>query len=215
MTIKIIFFDFDGTIADTLTTLVEITNQFAVNFGFHPIGEKELAEIKNLSYRQIIKYSGISILKLPLLLAKIKFELKYKIHTIKAFTGIEPALLELKDCVDKIVILSSNSQENISYFLEVNNLDTVFDFIYAEAPLFSKSKTINKILAQANIKPEESVYVGDETRDIDAAKRSHVKAIAVSWGFNSPEVLAKHKPDFLVHHPQELVEAIESLQQIS
>ncbi|HEY9779621.1 MAG TPA: HAD-IA family hydrolase [Leptolyngbyaceae cyanobacterium] len=214
MTIKIIFFDFDGTIADTFNTLVGITNQLAVNFGYKPLGEEELAQIKNLSSRQIIKYSGISIFKFPLLLAKIKSELREEIYNVKAFPEIESALLELKNQVGKIVILSSNSKENILAFLETNNLQNSFDFIYTEAALFSKSKVINRILKQENIKPEESIYVGDETRDIDAAKRSRVKAIAVSWGFNSQQILAEHNPDFLVHKPKELIDIIKNLQQV-
>ena len=214
MTIKIIFFDFDGTIADTFNTLVGITNQLAVNFGYKPLGEEELAQIKNLSSREIIKYSGISIFKFPLLLAKIKSELREEIYNVKAFPEIESALLELKNQVGKIVILSSNSQENILAFLENNNLQSSFDFIYTEAALFSKSKVINRILKQENIKPEESIYVGDETRDIDAAKRSRVKAIAVSWGFNSQQILAEHNPDFLVHKPKELIDIIKNLQQV-
>ena len=214
MTIKIIFFDFDGTIADTFNTLVGITNQLAVNFGYKPLGEEELAQIKNLSSRQIIKYSGISIFKFPLLLAKIKSELRQEIYNVKAFPEIESALLELKNQVGKIVILSSNSKENILAFLETNNLQNSFDFIYTEAALFSKSKVINRILKQENIKPEESIYIGDETRDIDAAKRSRVKAIAVSWGFNSQQILAEHNPDFLVHKPKELIDIIKNLQQV-
>ena len=214
MTIKIIFFDFDGTIADTFNKLVGITNQLAVNFGYKPLGEEELAQIKNLSSRQIIKYSGISIFKFPLLLAKIKSELRAEIYNIKAFPEIESALLELKNQVGKIVILSSNSKENILAFLETNNLQNSFDFIYTEAALFSKSKVINRILKQENIKPEESIYIGDETRDIDAAKRSRVKAIAVSWGFNSQQILAEHNPDFLVHQPKELIDIIKNLQQV-
>ena len=125
-----------------------------------------------------------------MLLAKIKSELREEIYNVKAFPEIEAALLELRNQVDKIVILSSNSKENIIAFLETNNLQSSFDFIYTEAALFSKSKVINRILKQENIKPEESIYVGDETRDIDAAKRSRVKAIAVSWGFNSQQILA-------------------------
>ena len=214
MTIKIIFFDFDGTIADTFNTLVGITNQLAVNFGYKPLGEEELAQIKNLSSREIIKYSGISIFKFPLLLAKIKSELREEIYNVKAFPEIESALLELKNQVGKIVILSSNSKENILAFLETNNLQNSFDFIYTEAALFSKSKVINRILKQENIKPEESIYIGDETRDIDAAKRSRVKAIAVSWGFNSQQILAEHNPDFLVHKPKELIDIIKNLQQV-
>lgn len=214
MTIKVVFFDFDGTIADTLNTFVNITNRLAVEFGHKPIEREELAEIKNLSTRQIIKKSGISILKFPLLIWKLKSELTYEIHTVKSFTGTKETLLELRKQVDRLGIISSNSQENILTFLELNGLKDFFDFIYTEASIFSKSKIINKILKQENIKPEESVYVGDETRDIEASKRSHVKVIAVSWGFNSKEILAQQNPDFLIHQPRELIDIIKSLQKV-
>jgi phosphoglycolate phosphatase len=35
--------------------------------------------------------------------------------------------------------------------------------------------------------------------------------IAVAWGFNSAEALAKENPDCLIHHPKELVDAVNSL----
>ncbi|WP_250124230.1 HAD hydrolase-like protein [Chroococcidiopsis sp. CCMEE 29] len=213
MTIKVIIFDFDGTIADTLNAIVSITNRLAAQFGHKPISQEELVQIKNLSSRQIIKQSGISIFKFPLLVGKVKAELNSEIQTIKPFLGIKEALIEVKSEVDRVGMLSSNSKENIVAFLEMNGLQDLFDFIYTGATLFGKSKVIKELLKQEKFKPEESVYVGDETRDIEAARRSRTKAIAVSWGFNSKEVLAAQNPDFLVHQPSELVEVIKSLQQ--
>lgn len=49
MTIKVVVFDFDGTIADTHDTFVEIVNRLAKNFGYQPINEEDLARLKNLS----------------------------------------------------------------------------------------------------------------------------------------------------------------------
>jgi len=213
MTIKVIIFDFDGTIADTLDAIVSITNRLAAQFGHKPITQEELVQIKNLSSRQIIKQSGISIFKFPLLVGKVKAELNSEIQTIKPFLGIKEALIEVKGEVDRVGMISSNSKENIVAFLEMNGLQELFDFIYTGATLFGKSKVIKELLKQEKFKPEESVYVGDETRDIEAARRSRTKAIAVSWGFNSKEVLAAQNPDFLVHQPSELVEVIKSLQQ--
>lgn len=213
MTIKVIIFDFDGTIADTLNAIVSITNRLAAQFGHKPISQEELVQIKNLSSRQIIKQSGISIFKFPLLVGKVKAELNSEIQTVKPFLGIKEALIEVKSEVDRVGMLSSNSKENIVAFLEMNGLQDLFDFIYTGATLFGKSKVIKELLKQEKFKPEESVYVGDETRDIEAARRSRTKAIAVSWGFNSKEVLAAQNPDFLVHQPSELVEVIKSLQQ--
>jgi phosphoglycolate phosphatase len=52
------------------------------------------------------------------------------------------------------------------------------------------------------------IYVGDETRDIEAARKIQIQVIAVSWGFNSREVLAEQKPDFLISHPSQLIEVV-------
>jgi phosphoglycolate phosphatase len=68
-------------------------------------------------------------------------------------------------------------------------------------------------MKQNFLSPEEIVYVGDETRDIESAKKIKIKVIAVSWGFNSWEVLAKYKPEFLIDKPTELIEVMKLLQE--
>lgn len=65
MTIKVVVFDFDGTIADTHDTFVEIVNRLAKNFGYQPVNEEDLARLKNLSSQEIIKQSQVSPVKIP------------------------------------------------------------------------------------------------------------------------------------------------------
>ncbi len=213
MTEKVIIFDFDGTIADSLDAIVRITNRLAVEFGYKPTSQEELAQIKKLNSRQIINQSGVSIYKLPFLIRKVKAELNKEIQKLSPIPGIKEALIELKNQGNRLGILTTNSKENVIAFLEKNNLQGLFDFIYSATTLFGKNKVINKLLKQENIKREETLYVGDETRDIEAAKKSRVKAIAVSWGFNSKEVLAEQNPDFLLHQPYELINVIERAKQ--
>jgi phosphoglycolate phosphatase-like HAD superfamily hydrolase len=52
------------------------------------------------------------------------------------------------------------------------------------------------------------MYIGDETRDISAAKKINIKMIAVAWGFNSFSVLNQYHPDFLVDHPRDVLNII-------
>lgn len=212
MTAKVILFDFDGTIADTLDALLSITNRLAGEFGYQPVSQDELAQLKNLSSRAIIKLSGISIFKLPFLIRKVKAELNNEIQGLSPITGIKEALIELKNQGNKLGIITSNSQENVMAFLLKNNLHYLFDFIYS-GTTFGKHKVITKLLREENLKFEDVIYVGDEIRDIEAARKSQIKAIAVSWGFNSKEILAEQKPDFLIHQPNELIDVIGSLQQ--
>lgn len=214
MTVKVIIFDFDGTIADTFDTIVRIANQLATQFGYKQTSPEEVAQFQGLSSQKIIKLSGVSIFKLPFLIRRVRAELNQEISGISAFPGIKVTLVELKQRGIKLGIISSNSKTNIIAFLELNGLQNVFDFIYTGAKLFGKSKMINRLLKQENIEAKAAIYVGDETRDIEAAVSSQVKAIAVGWGFNSPEVLAAQNPDFLIQYPQELIDIVNNLQQV-
>ncbi|MBD2357855.1 HAD-IA family hydrolase [Tolypothrix sp. FACHB-123] len=208
MTQKVIIFDFDGTIADTLDALVSIANRLALEFGYVQISPQELALLRNLTSREIIKYSGISVLKIPFLVKKVKSELKNKIHEFKPIPGIQEALIQLKQHGYRLGIITSNSKDNVTEFLKINDLESLFDFIYSGVTIFGKTTIINNVLRQKQLKPQQVIYVGDETRDIEASKKANIKVIAVAWGFNSPEVLAKQKPHFLIHHPSELLNVV-------
>jgi phosphoglycolate phosphatase len=210
MTQKVIIFDFDGTIADTVDALVSIANRLALEFGYVQITPEELALLRNLTSREIIKYSGISVFKIPFLLKKVKAELKNKIHEFQPIPGIQAALVELQNAGYQLGIITSNSQDNVSEFLKLNNLDYLFDFIYSGVTIFGKTTIINNVLRQRQLKPQAVIYVGDETRDIEASKKANIKVIAVTWGFNSSDALSQQNPDFLIHQPRELLEVIKN-----
>jgi phosphoglycolate phosphatase len=208
MTIKLIIFDFDGTIADTHDALLKIANRLSSEFGYQPLNAMELELLKNLSSREIIKQSRISPMKLPFLLKRVKIELGKEIQDLSPISGIEMALARLKKEGYQLGILTSNRKTNVITFLEKNNMLSLFDFIFSEVSLFGKHKVLERILKQYRLNSQEVVYVGDETRDINAARKSRVKAFAVGWGFNSPAILAQHQPDCLVDCPAQLVEAL-------
>ena len=207
---KVIIFDFDGTIADTVDALVTIANRLALEFGYVPINSQELVLLRNLTAREIIKYSGVSLFKIPFMVKKVKGELKHKIPELTPIEGINAALIELHNQGYHLGIITSNSQENVNQFLKFHNLDYLFDFIYSGVTIFGKSTIINNVLRQKQFKPEVVIYVGDETRDVESARKANIKVVAVSWGFNSSEALGKQNPDFLIHHPCELLAVIKN-----
>lgn len=213
MTIKVILFDFDGTLADTHDTIVEITNRLSAEFGYQPVAEAELSKLKHLSSREIVRYSKISLFKIPFLLKRVQEELGKQISKIKPISGMEATLVQLKNREYQLGIITSNLRENVLSFLREKNWQLLFDFICQGKTIFGKHRVLKKFIKQNYFQAEEVIYVGDETRDILAAKKSKIKVIAVEWGFNSPEVLAKHKPDFLIKNPQEIMAVIENLNQ--
>ena len=64
---------------------------------------------------------------------------------------------------------------------------------------------LKRIIKKYKIDKSQTYYIGDETRDIDAAKKNGVKSIAVTWGYNSEQVLLKYKPSFIAQKPEDIL----------
>ncbi len=205
---KVIIFDFDGTIADSLEMVLTISNRLAGEFGYPPTCSQDIKRLKNLSSREILQQSKVPFFRLPFLLRRLRCELNREICTLQPVPGMKEVLLNLKQQGHRLGIVTSNSRENVMAFLAAQGMEELFDFISSGFTIFGKGKVIQRIIQQHHLEPATVFYVGDETRDIEAAKKIQIRAIAVSWGFNSREVLAEQDPDFLIHHPQELVEIV-------
>ncbi|NEO27656.1 MAG: HAD-IA family hydrolase [Kamptonema sp. SIO4C4] len=212
MAIEWIIFDFDGTIADTHRPFINILNRLSDEFGYQPVQEDDISRLRGLSSREIVQKADISLLQIPFLLKRAKTELNKDIVHVLPITGMDRAIQILHQRGYKLGILTSNIQENVNIFLQKNHLSELFEFVHSGNTLFGKDRLLKKIFQQYDINPDTTVYVGDETRDIEAAKNSGIRGVAVTWGFNSREILAEHEPDFLIANVDEFLAAIEGSQ---
>ncbi|MEM1366871.1 MAG: HAD-IA family hydrolase [Cyanobacteria bacterium P01_H01_bin.15] len=211
MTYKAIIFDFDGTLANTYPVLVEITNQLAPDFGYEPVTPARLAEYAQLSSQDIIRTSGVSPLQIPFLLRRVQQALSFRMTDIQPFPGILDMLLQLRQQGYHLAILTSNSRENVNQFLDQNDFDLLFDRTYSGISLLGKHRTLRRLMRRTKLDPREILYVGDETRDIQAAHQVGVAAIAVGWGFNAQEILLAQNPDGFAVTPPVLPSVIAGL----
>lgn len=205
--IKTIIFDFDGTIADTLSVIVKLFNKNSKKYHLPKISKKELENLRSMEPIEIIKKYGISLIEIPFIANKIKKDLNSEIDKAEMQTGIRELILELKSKKYRMGILTSNAKENVEKFLNSNKL-SVFDFIHSELNLFGKNRSLENIIKKFSLKKEEVIYVGDEVRDIDACKEAGIKIISVTWGFNKKKILAKNKPDYLIDNPLKILEIV-------
>ncbi len=206
--VKTIIFDFDGTIADSFAAIVQISNRLAAEFGYPEAGPEEVAQLKNLSSREIVRRSRVSPLKLPFLLRRLRGELRQEIGQLQPIAGMDTAIAHLYQQGYRLGIVTSNSKENVAAFLQAQALDHAFDFIGSGLALFGKGRILRRILKRYRLHPKEVLYVGDETRDIEAAHHTGIRVVAVGWGFNSTSALVAAQPDFLIQHPAELLNVV-------
>jgi len=210
-TMRTIIFDFDGTIANTLDAVVNIYNEIAPKYRCKLVKYEDRKKLQAKRPQEFLKNYGVTNFKLFFLLIHSRRKLRNEIENIKPISGIIETLKELKTAGFKLGIMTSNSKKNVNIFLEMNDIKSIFDFIYTSKNIFGKDKTINKLLQSHKIEKKSVIYIGDETRDVEAAKRLGIPMIAVSWGFNARETLTASKPNKVIDHPKDLLECLQKI----
>jgi phosphoglycolate phosphatase len=198
-----IVFDFDGTIADTLSVVIRIANKFADHYGYKKIPLSDLPKLREKKPSAVLKHLGISIFKLPIVVRKIRFEMNKEIVHLNTAVDLKDTLTELKHNGCILGILTTNSRENVTEFLKNNDLQ-LFDFIYSGRAVFGKSRLLKKLMKDKTIPHPDPIYVGDEIRDVEAAKKAGIKVIGVTWGYNTKNALMTSHPDHIVEKPEEI-----------
>ena len=201
---KYVIFDFDGTIADTLELAFPIYNRIAPEYSVQQVSRQELELLRSRKLQDVMKSYGLSRLRLLSLLLRMRKEMSLHIAGAGMIRGMGDSLKEIGNAGFRLGILTSNSRKNVIHFLQHHSLSGIIDFVYSGNNFFGKEMVIRRMLERENIARDSVVYVGDETRDIEASRAAGIPVIAVSWGLNRRELLASLSPDQIADIPQEL-----------
>ncbi len=205
MKYKYVIFDFDGTLADTEEANFIIYQKLAQKYNLRNISMYELGHLKKMHAKDVMAYVELKKRYLPFLLKKGKNLLTQDIKNISLCKpNIFKIIGELREMGIKTAIITTNSRTNVKLFLEAHNVD-VFDLIVSAA-MFGKESKMKRIVKKEKINKAEFLYVGDEIRDITAARNAGIDIASVGWGYNTVESLKKHEPDYLIFEPSELIE---------
>jgi phosphoglycolate phosphatase len=214
MPYKCVVFDFDGTLADTEEKAFHIYNALATKYKYSTVTMEELQHIKNLHIKEIKKIVDIPFYRLPRALKAGQKMMKEESGEINAFSpDIHEFFTKLRTETQHIGILTSNIEKTVCDFLDTYKIKHEIEFIMCSA-LMSKAKKIRKVLRKYDVKPSEMLYVGDETRDIDACHQVGVDVVAVKWGYNTPLALEKLNPTFMIEDIWEVVDIVRQKNQL-
>lgn len=197
-------FDFDGTIADTLGEALKLYNRLAPVYGYRQLRQEDLPKARNMTTKQFIRAYDIPRMKIPSLIREGRRIFGKRIAEIQPIAGMPEVLRELRPQVKILGILTSNAKANVKAFLAKEDL-AFFDFISTVPKLSGKAKNLRAIMKTYTLNPMEVAYIGDETRDLRAARKAAVRTVGVCWGFNKREILSQQEPDALFDEPSELL----------
>lgn len=214
---KLIIFDLDGTLLNTIADLASATNYALTQFGFptHPTDAYKFFVgngINKLFERALPEGE-----KTPenVLRIRSKFIPYYNQHNAdlsRPYPGIEHLLNLLQRQHLQIAVASNKYQEATrkligQYFPEIH-----FTAVFGQrenVPAKPDPYVINEIIQTAGVEKEEVAYIGDSGVDMQTGINAGVTTIGVCWGFRPKSELQEFHPEFLAERPEDLIQFLQ------
>ncbi len=211
--IDLIIFDFDGTLADSTAWAIRAVRPLAERFKFKAVTEDEIAMLRGRGSREIIAYLGLPLWKVPLVAAHGKKMMAAEAHAIPLFSGTGNLLRGLSEAGLRLAIVSSNSEATIRSILGPD-LACLIDHYGCGAAIFGKAAKFKAVVKAARIAKDRVLCIGDETRDIEAAREAGLACGAVDWGYATRRALADQCPTMMFSAMDEIISRVAASNQV-
>ncbi len=204
---RAIIFDFDGTLADSEPIILNIYAEIAEQKGWPRLTKAQYKKLRKGTVQEGLRWLRIRPWQIPGLLREAHKRFNPRLAEVRMFDGMPELLSTLQNCGDDLYVLSANSPEIIKKVLCHHQIDTGIT-VLKSPPLFSKHKSIKKLLRKHGYQADQTWMIGDELRDVQAAQKAGVKCIAVTWGLQDKSVLKAAEPTHVATTPNEIAQIL-------
>lgn len=202
---RLLLLDFDGTLADSRAWAIGAMDDAARRFGFRRIDAAEAEALRDLDNAAILRTLQVPVWKLPLIARHMR-RLASVAPPPALFPGVPDMLARLADGGVGLALVTSNSEANARRAL--GPAATAITHWACGATLFGKAAKFRLVLRRAGVAPADAIVIGDEQRDIAAARAVGLRACAVTWGYATPAALAAAGPDMLFDRVEAIAERL-------
>lgn len=200
-------FDLDGTLADSFPWFLTHVNDVADSFGFRRIASDDIDPLRRAGSHEILTHLDVPRWKLPLIARHMRRLKSAHAGDVTLFPGTGEMLHALKAGGLTLALVSSDHERNVRRQLGAANA-ALFDHFACGAALFGKAAKFRRVLKRAGVDPTRAIAIGDEVRDIEAARAAGIAFGAVAWGYAAPEALRAHGADLVFERMEDLPRAL-------
>lgn len=220
--IKLVAFDWNGTLFADAQTILNVDNVVFKKFGMEPVGLKKFREcfhVPIVNYWKNLGYDDKFIEKNKIAIEEA-FAITYEPFADKTRSraGARQVLEFLHGKKITSVIYSNHTTPNIEKQLRRLKLDKLVAKVlardigdYSHVHARGKQQKLQDYVRKHKFKPREVISVGDTEEEIEIGKHLDYHTVAITGGYNTTARLKKHNPDFLIHNMVELKKIIRKL----
>lgn len=215
--VKLVIFDLDGTLLNTISDLAGSTNYALKQCGF-PEHETEAYNyfvgngINKLFERALPETEHTSGNIARMRHYFLEHYAQNNTSLTVPYTGITELLENLQHRGVALAVASNKYQEGTEKLVRYYFKDVVFSAILGQRegiPVKPDPAIVNEILHIAGISKDETLYVGDSGVDMKTAAAAGVFSVGVSWGFRTREELEENGARHIINSPDEILDLAE------
>ncbi len=197
---KAFIFDWSGTLSNNFDCVYKCIALMFQDLGREPLTEQEFKVTFTTPYMRFwAKY-------FPALTKEYQNQLYNKhIHEVgepELYSGAKEIINYLFIRGYKLFIVSSDPLTKLLPEVEKSGMSSLFTEVIGD--VHEKKHAIALLIEKFSLDKNATYYIGDTDGDIEAGKIVNIKTIAISWGFQAKEVLAKSIPDYLIDDLKEI-----------
>ena len=206
-----VIFDLDGTLLDTIEDLAAAGNWVCRRNGWPEHTVEAFKTMVGHGIPNLVSRFSPEGCQSPLILMNTlaQFSEYYGKHNLEATAPYPeiPALLDRLAAAGVEMAVYSNKADRFSREMVEHFLPGRFRLVRGQmegVPLKPDPAGLKQILQELSAKPEETLFVGDSTVDIQTGHNAGLRACGVSWGFRSRASLQEAGADYLADTAAEL-----------
>ncbi|QQO11618.1 HAD-IA family hydrolase [Bradyrhizobium diazoefficiens] len=199
-------FDLDGTLVDSFPWFLRTINDVADRFGFRRVADEDVEGLRHASTREILSGLEVPLWKLPAIARHARRLKGEAAAEISLFAGVETMLRTLAENDVQLALVTSDSEANAR--AKLGATAALFSHFDCAASLFGKPAKFRRVIARANVAPARAIAIGDEVRDIEAARAVGIACGAVCWGYAAPAALRAHAPDIVFERMDDIARTL-------
>ncbi len=206
---KLVIFDWDGTLMDSVDRIVSSMQSAAKTVGLSIPPNEEVKQIIGLSLTVALQelFVDITIDQIDAMLVQYKYEyLEADTTPTPLFDNAVNLLTQLKQKNKLLAVATGKGREGLNRVLAVSNTNDYFHTTRCAGEMPSKPdpEMLNSILAELVIAPHEAIMIGDTSHDLKMAQAAGIDSIGVTFGVHDSETLDKYQPKTIVNSLAEL-----------
>lgn len=202
MRYSLVILDLDGTLIDSFPWFLRTVNGVADRFGFRRVADEDIERLRHASTREVLSFLQVPLWKLPAIAQHMRELKSHSAAEIAPFAGAEPMLRALSKSGLQLALVTSDSESNARQ--KLGDLASLIRYFDCAASLFGKAAKFRRVIKRAGVLPPQVIAIGDETRDIEAARTAGIACGAVSWGYAAPAKLRALEPDLMFERMEDI-----------